>query len=383
MRFIHTADWHLGRLFYGLRLTEDQAHVLDQLIDVARSVRPDAVIVSGDVYDRAVPPPDAVRLLDYVLSRFILDLRIPVIMIAGNHDSPDRLGFGSKVMAAEDLHIFGAPGPNAERVTLHDEAGPVRFYAIPYAEPAAVENALALEQGRDHQAVMTACLNQARGAHPPGERSVLIAHAFVAGGEESESERPLSVGGADRVSTELFEGFNYVALGHLHRPQAAGREIVRYAGSLLKYSFADGDQSRTVSVVEIDESGKCRVESVPLTPRRDVRRIEGHLDQLQNNPELQGNREDYLMITLLDTHPILDLMGKLRQVFPNVLHVERPHLTAHGDKSVNRRDHRRMNDLDLFAGFFKEVTGDSLTADQQAAYQVVVDELRRREREVL
>ena len=174
MRFIHTADWHLGRLFYGLHLTEDQAHVLDQLIDLAGSARPDVVLVSGDIYDRAVPPPDAVRLLDYVLSRFILDLRIPVIMIAGNHDSPDRLGFGSKVMAGEDLHIFGAPRPHAEYVVLADKAGPVRFYAIPYAEPTVVENMLTLEDGRDHQAVMTAYLNQVRAAHPERERSVLI-----------------------------------------------------------------------------------------------------------------------------------------------------------------------------------------------------------------
>jgi exonuclease SbcD len=382
MRFIHTADWHLGRLFYGLHLTEDQAHVLDQLIDLAGSVRPDVVLVSGDIYDRAVPPPEAVRLLDYVLSRFILDLRIPVIMIAGNHDSPDRLGFGSKVMAAEDLHIFGSPGANAGCVTLHDKAGPVRFYAIPYAEPAVVETVLELEQGRDHQAVMAAYLNQVRGTHPAGERSVLVAHAFVAGGEESESERPLSVGGADRVSAELFEGVNYVALGHLHRPQAAGRESVRYAGSLLKYSFADGDQPRTVNLVEIDESGKCTVEGVALTPRRDVRRIEGHLDQFLNDPDPASNREDYLLVTLLDTHPILDLMGKLRQVFPNVLHVERPHLTGHGDKSAGRQDHRRMNDLDLFSGFFSEVTGDRLTTDQIVAYQAVVEELRRKEREV-
>ncbi|MEW6112873.1 MAG: exonuclease SbcCD subunit D C-terminal domain-containing protein, partial [Thermodesulfobacteriota bacterium] len=271
---------------------------------------------------------------------------------------------------------------NAECVALHDKAGLVRFYAIPYAEPAVVENALALEQGRDHQAVMTAYLSQVRSAHPQGERSVLVAHAFVAGGEESESERPLSVGGADRVSADLFEDFNYVALGHLHRPQAAGRESVRYAGSLLKYSFADGDKPRTVSLVEIDESGKCTIESVALTPRRDVRRIEGYLDQLLNNPDLYGNREDYLMVTLLDTHPILDLMGKLRLVFPNVLGVERPHLTAHGEKSANRQDHRRMNDLDLFAGFFREVTGDHLTTDQKAAYQAVVEELRRKEREV-
>ncbi len=420
MRIMHTADWHLGRIFFQVHLTEDQARVLDQLVELAKDSKCDAVVIAGDVYDRAVPPPDAVRLLDDVLCRLVLDLKLPVVGIAGNHDSPERFGFGSRVLSQTGLHLFGAVEGEPTRVTLHDESGPVHFYALPFAEPSAVARILgtpapeaftpetqrrretageeassvSLRPPRtsvplpstscapmDQAAAMRALVERIRAVHPPEERSVLVAHAFVSGAAKSESERPLSVGGADGVDRDSFEGFNYVALGHLHRPQRAGSDNIAYSGSLLKLSFSEVDQDKSVSIVDMDPRGCCSVERVKLTPRRDVRRVEGLLADILTQPVPEGSRDDYLMVTLLDTDAILDVMGKIREVYPNLLHIERPHLSIGGDLAQKRPDPRKLNDRDLFAAFFSQVTGETLSEAQASAYESVVQELRRRERE--
>ncbi|MEW6349874.1 MAG: exonuclease SbcCD subunit D [Thermodesulfobacteriota bacterium] len=383
MRFIHTADWHLGRIFFQVHLTEDQAHVLDQLVDIAKEAKCDAVVIAGDVYDRAVPPLDAIRLLDEVISRLVLDLRVAVILIAGNHDSPERLGFGSRVMAGNGLHVFGTVGNGQPMVTLRDEAGPVHFYPVPFAEPAAVGSMLDPAVARDHGAVMCALTDRIRTMHPRGERAVVVAHAFVAGGSETDSERPLSVGGSDRVERACFEGFDYVALGHLHSPQSAGSGSIAYSGSLLKLSFSETGQTKSINVVDMDARGTCRVERVKLNARRDVRKVRGFLHELLETPVVPETKEDYVMATLLDTHAILDPMGKLRRVFPNLLHVEIARLSEADFRDRSQPDLRKLNDLDLFTSFFHEATGTPLSADQAAAYESVVEALRRREREDL
>jgi DNA repair protein SbcD/Mre11 len=383
MRFIHTADWHLGRLMYGVRLTDDQAHVLDQLTVLAKESKPDVLVVSGDVYDRAVPPPDAVELLDNFLSRMVLDLKIPVILIAGNHDGPRRLEFASRVLAGRGIHVFGSVQADVTQVTLGDAAGPVRFFAVPYAEPALVREKLECDDARDHDQAMQILVDRIRTRGMSAQRSVIIAHAFAAGGAAAESERPLSVGGADKVEYSRFAGFHYAALGHLHRPQSVGEPYIRYAGSLLKYSFSETDHRKTVNVVDMDETGRCLVESVSLTPRKDLRRIEGYLKDVLTGPGPGESREDYLLVSLLDTGALLDVMGKLRDVYPNVLHVERPALAPSGDRLSRTTDHRKLNDADLFGAFFAEVTGEGLSAEEASAYESVVDEFRRQDREAV
>lgn len=381
MRFIHTADWHLGRLMYGVHLTEDQWHVLDQLAALVKDVRADALIVAGDVYDRAVPPPDAVRVLDEFLARVVVDLRVPVIVIAGNHDSPRRLQFGSRMFAGQGLHLAGALDSRPKGVVLGDEHGPVHIYAIPYAEPASVREHFSVEDVTDHDAAMRTLVSGVREIHPTGERSVLVAHIFAAGGTEAESERPLSVGGSGQVDCSCLLGFNYVALGHLHRPQTAGQAHVRYAGSLLKYSFSEADHRKSVTLVDMDRSGSCFIEAIPLSPLRDVRRIRGMLKDLLACPDPDIGKDDYVMATLLDTGALLDVMGKLRQVYPNLLHVERPHLELAGASRQRREDHRSLNDAELFADFFSNVTGLDLSPAEAEAYEAVVNDLRRRDRE--
>jgi DNA repair protein SbcD/Mre11 len=380
MRFIHTGDWHLGRLMHGEHLTEDQAHVLEQLKRLALDYRPDALLISGDVYDRAVPPPDAVALLDDFLSQLVLDLNVAVIVIAGNHDSPNRLQFGSRVLAGQRLHVFGSVS-NAATVTLADRHGLVTFYAVPYAEPVSIREKLQSDTIVDHDSAMAAVTDALEAGTVSGQRTVLLAHAFVAGCAPAESERPLSVGGAETVDASRFQGFHYVALGHLHRPQTAGSDRIHYPGSLLKYSFSEVEHAKRVNLVEMDGQGRCRVERIPLTPKRDVRKIQGFLEELVRNPDPDKSSEDYLMVTLLDTGAILDAMGRLKEVYPNVLHVERACLTPAGNPDGNRTDHRKLNDMDLFAAFFSQVTGTDLGEAEAAAYESIVDDLRRRERE--
>jgi exonuclease SbcD len=381
MRILHTSDWHLGRLFHGVHLTEDQAYVLEQVIDLVRDVRPDVVIVAGDIYDRAVPPPEAVSLLNDVLSRLVLEIGARVVLTAGNHDSARRLDFGSSIMENNGLHISARLSENPRAVILGDDDGPVHFYPLPYAEPALVRARLGLEAVRDHQTAMEALVNRIGEIHPEGVRSVLIAHAFVAGGTESESERPLSVGGVGTVEASCFKGFDYVALGHLHRPQQAGDRRVQYSGSLLKYSFSEADQAKSVKIVEIDGRGLLSIETVSLTPRHDVRTISGHLGDLIEHPEKGPDREDYLSVALLDSGALYDPIGKLREVYPNVLHLApriRPAADGEGERAI---DHRKMTETELFAAFYHEVTGEPLSSEQRKAFVAAAERLRQADRE--
>lgn len=381
MRFIHTADWHLGRIFHGVHLTEEQAFVLDQLVELIRDTRADALLVAGDIYDRPVPPADAVRLLDDCLSRVVLGLGIPVVLIAGNHDSPDRLTFASSLLSQRGLHLFGAISSVPKRLVLQDGFGPVHIVALPYAEPPLVRQVLGDPGLSDHDSAMKVLLAHARQDSPPHVRTILVAHAFVTGGTASDSERPLSVGGAGTVEVSNFEGFHYVALGHLHRAQIAGRQHVQYSGSLLKYSFSEATHEKSFTLVELGESGTAAVERIPIRFRRDVRCISGTLQELLRGPGEGENREDYVMATLMDREPVLDPMGKLLSVYPNLLHIERASLSGTGDLAGARGDHRGLSDVELFRAFFSQVTGESLTEVEEKVFLEIVEQLRRDERE--
>lgn len=380
MKFLHTADWHLGRLFHGVHLTQDQEYVLEQVVQLVKEAKPDALLVCGDVYDRAVPPPEAVSLLDDVLSRIVLGCRVPVLLIAGNHDSPDRLEFGSELLAAQGLHVVGWPGQPVP-VVLGDEDGPVYFCPLPYAEPGVARERLRDDSVCDHEQALAGLALRARQRVPAGARSIALAHAFVAGGLCSDSERPLSVGGTGSVRPDIFSGFDYVALGHLHRPQRAGDERLHYAGSLLKYSFSEIGQPKSLSLVELLPGGGFALERIPLHPRRDLRRLEGHLDDILAGRVPAGDPEDYLVVSLLDRTPLLDAMERLRQRFPNVLHLERPGLLQAGELSGRDGDHRVAAPEDLFAAFFSQVTGEALCEAEAAAFSEVVGTLALRERE--
>ncbi|AGL02107.1 exonuclease SbcCD subunit D [Desulfoscipio gibsoniae] len=379
MRFIHTADWHLGRIFHGVHLTDDQAYILEQFVRLVGDIKPDAVVIAGDVYDRSVPPHEAVQLLDEVLYRIIMDCRVPVLIIAGNHDSSQRLGFGHRLLARQGLYITGQLNTGFVPVVIEDAHGPVYFCPVPYIEPPVVRELLGMRDVQEHDGAMAAVVGRWTSRVPPGGRKVALAHTFVAGGEESESERPLSIGGADRVPAAHFQAFNYTALGHLHKSQAAGGEHIRYAGSLMKYSFSEAAHNKSVTLVELDALGNVTWEALSLSPRRDVRCIDGYLSDILAETPGGDSKEDYIMVTLRDSGAILDAIGKLREVYPNVLHIERPYLTSGGALRGPGGDHRRLSEMDLFTSFFQQVSGEELSPEQQKVLARTVEQIYRQD----
>lgn len=379
MRFLHTADWHLGRYFHNVSLLEDQWNALSQILEIAKDASVDAVVVAGDVYDRAVPPPDAVRMLDEIIAELVIGLKVPVIMIAGNHDSGDRLNFASRLLATTSCHIFGRLNGETAPVTIEDADGPVHFVGLPYAEPALVREHTGAEELHSHDLAMSHLTAAAAKKIPRGHRSVLVGHCFVAGGSGSESERPLSVGGAGNVSASCFAPFNYTALGHLHRPQRSA-DGVHYSGSLLKYSFSEIDHQKSVNIVELDARGKATTERIPIKPRRDLRLVEGTLKKILEGPAKGESPDDYLLVRLTDTHALLDPIGKLRAVYPNVLHLERPGLER-AAMTTEKSARPGQGDKEILAAFFDEVTGETLSPDMEKAVLGVIDDVRRTQRE--
>ncbi len=363
MRILHTSDWHIGRQFHNVSLLEDQRHVLNQIIDLIRERRVDVVLVAGDIYDRSVPPANAVGLLDEVINRICKELKVPVIMIAGNHDGPERLGFASRQSAEAGLHIVGPLLDKQTPIILSDDAGEVAFYGIPYADPVTVRDVFAVEAAT-HDEAMAHLVAQVHEHNGSERRCVVLSHCFLDGGEESESERPLSIGGADRVSPKHFMDFNYVALGHLHGRQFKGAQHIRYSGSILKYSFSEEKHHKSVTLVDLDVAGECEIEQIELEPLRDMRMLEGALDELLEQGSRDSNNEDYLLVRLTDTHAILDIMGKLRAVYPNVLHLERPGLMSTGEKRVMLREQLKKGEMEMFGDFFQQISGEALSVEQ-------------------
>lgn len=356
MRILHTSDWHIGRQFHNVSLIDDQRHQFEQLIEIVQTEKVDVVVVAGDLYDRANPSAEAVALLDEVINRISQELGVPMIMIAGNHDSPERIGFGARQMAKAGVYLSGVLAPEIKPVSLHDDYGVVNFFSIPYADPATVR--ACLEEGlHSHQEAMEAILAKVKNGQ---QRTVVIAHCFLDGGDESDSERPLSIGGADKISPDLFARFDYVALGHLHAPQFKGVEHVRYSGSLLKYSFSEVRQKKSVTLVDMDEKGKCEIKLLPLHPKRNMRVIEGALEAVLTGAEDDENSDDYLLVRLTGKEALLDPMSKLRKVYPNILHLERPDLLEGGSRQSVSKEKLAKGQLPIFRDFYKQMTGSEL-----------------------
>ncbi len=378
MRILHTSDWHIGRQFHNVSLLEDQAFVLDQIVAIAKFQKIDAILIAGDIYDRSVPPANAVALLDDVFNQICNDQKIPIILISGNHDGPERLSFGSRQLSGSGLHIFGSLGNTTQPVILEDKHGAVAFYGIPHTDPVTVRNGLSIDVST-HEEALSAILSRVKESHNPDHRSVVLSHVFLDGGKTSESERPLSMGGLDTVSAEHFKSFNYAALGHLHGRQTKGAETIRYSGSILKYSFSEESHKKSVTLVEMDGQGHCSIEQILLKPQRDMRVLEGSLENLLEQGQSDPDREDYLLVRLTDTHAILDIMNKLRDVYPNVLHLERPGLMASGEQRKLHRDHLKRGEMKMFRDFFQQISGEELTPEQAAIVEQTMEEIHQGE----
>lgn len=379
MRILHTADWHLGRVFHRVDLLEDQRHVLAQLLTHVRDHAVDVVVIAGDVYDRSLPPAEAVRLLDDTLAELVIDCDVHVVVVAGNHDSMTRLGFGSRLLREQRLHLFGRLNANPEPILIADQHGEVAIFGVPYPEPGLVREALGDGEIHDHQAAMAALVERVGALRPKDARAILVTHADVQGGRSSESERALSINRPQSISSRTFEGFDYVALGHLHRPQSVAANV-RFSGSILPYSFSEAEDAKSVSLVEIGARGEeAVVQELPLTPRRRVRSIEGQLAELLQAAEHDAQREDYLRISLLDEGPLFETVTRLRQAYPNLLEIERPFLSRELASPAEPRARRGDDELAQFGAFYQHTTGEALDESLRAELTRAVELLRKGE----
>ncbi|WP_455294924.1 exonuclease SbcCD subunit D [Vibrio parahaemolyticus] len=374
MKFIHTSDWHLGRQFHNVSLLEDQQAVLEQLIQYIENNPVDAVIVAGDVYDRSVPPTIAIELLNRVVKRICGEFNTPMILISGNHDGAERLGFGSEQMKRSGLHIISNFEDMLTPVVIETKAaGHVAFYGMPYNDPEQVRYVYkepVSTHDEAHKLIAEKITEQFQSEH----RNILISHCFVDGAIESESERPLSIGGSDRVSHEHFLNFDYVALGHLHQPQKKGEEYIRYSGSLMKYSFGEQNQKKGFTLVEIGKDGFVGAEHIELTAPHEMRIVEGELEQILEWGKTDPKNEDYLLVRLMDKHAILNPMEKLRTVYPNVLHLEKPGMLIGVEQEMAQAKLAR-SEIDMFKDFFAEAQDSELSNEQEQAISNIIKQL--------
>lgn len=385
MKFFHTADWHLGKIVQGVYMTEDQSYILEQFIEEIKKEQPDAIIIAGDLYDRAVPPTDAIHLLDDVLQSIVIDLEIPVLAIAGNHDSPSRLHFASSMMKETGLYMAGTMSPTFEPVVLEDEHGDVHFHLIPYTDPSIVRNMLEDDSIRTHDDAMKKVIERIEQTMDPAARHVFVGHAFVTqyGEKEentSDSERALSIGGAEYVQASHFTPFHYTSLGHLHRPHPVGNDTIRYSGSLLKYSISEEQHEKGFYIVELGEQGDVTTEKRTLHPRRDVRTVEDSMDNiLKHEPS-----DDYVFVHLTDETPVLMPMEKVRTVYPNALHVDRKqyvHTNTDEGKKRQRMNKAEADPVELFRSFYKEIKGTDVSAEGEDLFVEALEELLKEEAE--
>ena len=374
MKFLHLADLHLGKRVNGFSMLEDQAHILRQILAILDNEQPDGVLIAGDVYDKSVPSVEAVELLD----GFLTELRargVPVLLISGNHDSPERLAFGGRVMDSCGIHISPVYGGALAPVTLQDEFGPVHVWLLPFVKPTHVRRWFPdadIESYTDAVAEAVAHMDIDTAA-----RNVLVTHQFVTGGTRSGSEE-LSVGGTDNVDSGVFAPFDYVALGHLHGAQHIGRETIRYAGSPLKYSFSEARQHKSVTVVTLGEKGDVQVRTVALTPLRELREIRGSYDELTARSfyEHTTYRSDYLHLILTDEQDVFDAMSRLRTIYPYLmtLDYDNARTRAAGGMSVPAETERRTP-LELFEALYTRQNHRPMSEVQRAYIAQLMEQI--------
>ena len=370
MIFLHLADLHLGKSVNGFSMLAEQRHAFAQIINCIQEHRPDAVIIAGDIYDRAAPGVEAVRLLDDFLTELAAE-NVALLLISGNHDSPERLGYAGRLLAEKSIHLCGVFDGTLRSVAFEDEHGPVLIWLLPFIKPAAVRGFYDRREIESYDDALTAALGSAE--IDQSVRNVLVSHQFYmkSGVTPERSESELNpVGGLDAMNADLISGFDYAALGHLHGAQRVGGDHVRYAGSPVKYSFSEWRQQKSVTLVTLGEKGSVTVTALPLTPLHDMREIKGPLEQLiRADIAWQADREDYLRVILTDEEEIIDAMGKLRTAYPNVMALSYENARSRVDIAAIAADAESVEVLspyELFSNFFLEASGAAMTQEQAA-----------------
>lgn len=377
MKLIHLSDLHIGKRVNEFSMAEDQKYILNQILEIIDREQPDCVVIAGDVYDKSIPSAEAVQILDDFLTR-LAGRKIPAAMISGNHDSPERLSFGAQLMKESGIYVSPVYDGQVQSIGFADEYGEVRVYLLPFLKPATVRHVYEEETVESYQdAVETAI------SHLPFNtscRNVLVAHQFAAGASRCESEE-MSVGGIDQVDVSVFDDFDYVALGHIHSPQSAGRPAVRYCGTPLKYSFSEAGQQKSVSVVELFEKGRVEIREVPLTPLRDMRKIRGTYLELTARSFYQGtNTEDYIQAILTDEEDIPDGMQKLRIIYPNLMRLEYDNRRTRENRQIQQAaDAEEKSEAELFSQLYELQNNQPLDEEQKQFLEAVIRQVKGEE----
>lgn len=373
MRLLHCSDLHLGKRVHECSMTEEQRHILKQIASIAVAQQVDGIIIAGDLYDKLVPSIEAVGLLDEFLTS-LWEQHLPVYLISGNHDSPERLSFGTQLLEQNDVYLAGIFTGKAQHLSLQDAYGALELYLLPFIKPAVVRSFYPEESIETYEDAVRVALSHSD--IDPQKRNVLVAHQFVTNNgrepERSDSET-LSVGALDQVDVSLFDGFDYVALGHIHGPQKIGRETVRYCGSPLKYSFSEWRHKKSVTIVELKEKGIVSLEQISLQPIHDLREIRGTLSSLLQ-PEVvaQGDPQDYLRVILTDEIPPYDPLGQLRQVYPNLLRLDFERNEAAAMESITAaQDVEEKTIMELFSDFYEMANDRSMNEAERAVMEQI------------
>jgi len=379
MRILHTSDWHLGRLFHQISLVDEQRFAIEQVLDYIKTYQPDVVIIAGDIYDRSVPPASAISLFDDFVDTCLSQLGVPIIAISGNHDGVERLGFASRQLATSGMYLVTTLEQMTQPIVLDDEHGPVDFWAVPFHDPAQVADFTG-EPQRDYNHAHETLVNALKKAND--RRSVLVSHCYLDGANESDSERPLSMGGADRVDWQLFSDFDYTALGHLHQPQYKGRENIRYSGSLLKYSFSEQHQKKSLTLVDMDADGNCSIQLLPIQPRNDLRVLKGTLEEILSKAKEDARSNDYVQVILTDDEALLNPMARVREHYPNVMELKKERFQVRqGEQLAAAGEQLKRSELDLFEDFFSQVHHQQLNDEQRQQLEAVLAQIADQERQ--
>lgn len=362
MKLIHLSDLHLGKRVNGFSMLEDQTYILRQLLSILDNEQPDGVMIAGDIYDKSSPSAEAVQLFDFFL-RELAARRLQVLVISGNHDSPERIAFGAQLMSQSGVHMSPVYDGQVTPVTLNDAHGPVHFYLLPFIKPIHVHRCFPEQEPGSYTEALRLAVSHME--LRPAERNVLITHQFVTGALRSDSEE-ISVGGSDNVDASVFQSFDYVALGHIHGPQNIGTERIRYCGTPLKYSFSEASHEKSVTVVELEEKGSLTIRTIPFIPLRDLRELRGSYMEVTARSFYENtNTNDYLHITLTDEEDIPDAIGKLRAIYPNLMRLDYDNRRTRSSLSLEgAADVAQKTPLALFSELYELQNNQPMSKEQ-------------------
>ena len=374
MKFAHIADLHIGKRVHDFSMLEDQRYILDQMLGIFEEQRVDGILIAGDVYDKVVPSAEAVQLFDECITR-LAKLKMPVYMISGNHDSAERLSFGAKLFESSDIYISQVYDGKVKKVGLEDEYGLVNVYLLPFLKPATVRHVLQRDDIESYEDSVTVALQECE--VDASQRNVLVAHQFVTGADRCDSEET-SVGGLDNVSAEVFDEFDYVALGHIHRPQKMGKETLRYSGTPLKYSFSEVEHKKSVTIVELLEKGNVQISTVPLVPLRDMRKVRGtYMEVTAKESYTAENKMDYLQITLTDEEDVPGVLQKLRTIYPNLMRLEYDNKRTRENREVQAVEaQEQKSELELFGEFYELLNNEPMKEEQTEFMERLIQNLK-------